>query len=1000
MAVKTITARAPCAGTTSDTSCLWDDNDYGREQIKYSAGSFNWGWILFDISDIMNKPSATYITEIKLSYDYQLNNDGSSIATVRAYDKAYAALVNATLSGTTASGLSSTTITSTYTTGEYNTKKNTGWQTRSAFTLSLNGTYYPKNYRYLGINLTTYEDNGLTHMTAYIRRPRLTISYNERYTATFNENNGNANTQKIVDNGAAASFYTPSRQYHTFKGWKSSINGTVYTSSLPAVTDQDVTYTAQWERNKVTISWNLNGGFDETANTSTPSSITMNQGDPFSQASHIIAKTGYKFTGWDQSYYGGLVIQDSYRGYTTQNGGGWQISSNADYSTKYKLSISKTTSDNWNFIQFGNYNVAPNQEIIIRGQVRLINMPAGINLYHGEKPNDYNYNLAQFTNSSVKNEWLRFEIKRTNFSSSLTTGCFEIYTSNLNGISGTLEFDLREVEVIYQNQNICPLKTNAITSNLTFSAYYREKNYVAYDSYFNYKQFKDLRINSTAANGGTISDITDIGFTMNSTSSDCYTWPFSPMFYLEKDKQYIISFYTDDVSNSNIFTFYYTNDGDDAYNYSLDPNSKSFSGAGKHEFTFTAKSPYCRFRAGTTVNGNIVKFYNFCVRPAGEEYNYMESQIEANDRCNVEATLTFPTPTREHYSLKGWNTKIDGSGTAYTSSSMFPTKNLTLWSQWEIDKHKATFLNYDGTVFKTLNVDYGSTPNLSDIPTKPDSERYHYDFSHWQNLGPILEDTIYTPVFTPRTRYYKIIWQNYDGTKLEEDSLPYEEIPVYEGPVPTKPATAQYTFTWSGWNIEIAPVTANITYTATYAHTTNTYDVTWKNWDGTIIKVDEDIPYGDVPVFDYELPTKDSTAQYSYTFFDWDSTPGDDSSSGVETVKGHITYTATYTAKIRSYNLNLTASEENSGQFSGSGVYEYGSAVAITTFPKPGYAFIGWSDGVKDRTRVVTITGEATYTAIYKKISMYLNTIPIKEVYLDTINITDSIHMLPDLNIL
>jgi hypothetical protein len=229
------------------------------------------------------------------------------------------------------------------------------------------------------------------------------------------------------------------------------------------------------------------------------------------------------------------------------------------------------------------------------------------------------------------------------------------------------------------------------------------------------------------------------------------------MFYLEKDKNYIISFETDNTSNCNVFTFYYDTDGADLYNYSLSPDSKSFSGSGRHEFTFKAKSPYCRFRAGTTVNGNVVNFRNFCVRPAGDTYNYMNT-IAAAERCNVEATLTFPTPTREHYTLKGWNTKIDGSGASYTSSSKFPTKNLTLWSQWEIDKHKATFLNYDGSVFKTINVPYGSTPNISDIPTKPDSERYHYDFSHWENLGPILGDTTYNPVFTPRTRYYKIIW--------------------------------------------------------------------------------------------------------------------------------------------------------------------------------------------------------------------------------------------------
>lgn len=997
MAVKSLTLRST-AGTGDAVNFV--NGGTCRDQVKYSEGSYNFGWLVFNISSLKNKPSATYISKATLQYDRALVSDGLFAPKVRANLKGYLAFLNASVSGSSASVNSSSTISSTFNSGEFTSStSSTKWSDNLTQSISLSGTPSVKGQSYLGLNLTVHENNDLTHMTIHIRDVYLKIEYNERYTATFNEDNGNTNS-KIIDNGAAATFYTPTKQYHTFKGWKSSVDGKTYTSSLPALTDTDVTYTAQWERNTNTISWNLDGGFDETANTSTPGSITVNQGDSWTQPGHIITKPGYKFIGWDQSYNGGLITLDGYRGYTpSKSTTGWQISTNADNSTKYKLPITKTASDYWHYIRFGTYTVNPNQEIIIRGQIRLINMPVSISFYHGEKGNDYKNSKLVLDNNSIKNEWQRFEIKRSNFSSSLDTGCFEIYTNNLNNISGTLEFDLREIEIISQGQNICPLRTNTITSNVTFKALYREKNYVAYDSYFNYKQFRDLRIGSTA-NGGTISDIKDTGFTMHSTSGDCYTMPFSPMFYLEKDKQYIISFHTDNTSNCNIFTFYYNNDGDDAYNYSLDPNSKSFSGEGKHEFTFTAKSPYCRFRAGTTVNGNVVKFYNFCVRPAGEEYNYMESQIEANDRCNVEATLTFPTPTREHYSLKGWNTKIDGSGTSYTTSSKFPTKNLTLWSQWEIDKHKATFLNYDGSVFKTLNVDYGSTPSISDIPTKPDSERYHYDFSHWENLGPILGDTTYNPVFTPRTRYYKIIWQNYDGTKLEEDSLPYEEIPVYEGPIPTKPATAQYTFTWSGWNIEIAPVTANITYTATFTNTTNTYDVTWKNWDGTIIKVDEDIPYGDVPVFDYELPTKESTAQYSYTFFDWDATPGDDSPSGIEAVKGHITYTAVYTATVRSYNLNLNTSEENSGFLQGDGVYEYGTAVAITTFPKPGYAFMGWSDGVKDRTRVITITGESTYTAIYKKIGMYLNTIPIKEVYLDTINITDSIHMLPDLNII
>ena len=117
MAVKTITL-TPVAGTGT-VSELWSDKGYMDKQIKYSENSHNWGWIVFDISELMNKPSATYIfsSNINLNYDYYLNNDGSSIATVRAKDQGYTALLNGTRSGTSISISNSKTITSTHTTG-------------------------------------------------------------------------------------------------------------------------------------------------------------------------------------------------------------------------------------------------------------------------------------------------------------------------------------------------------------------------------------------------------------------------------------------------------------------------------------------------------------------------------------------------------------------------------------------------------------------------------------------------------------------------------------------------------------------------------------------------------------------------------------------------------------------------------------------------------------------------------------------------------------------
>lgn len=52
------------------------------------------------------------------------------------------------------------------------------------------------------------------------------------------------------------------------------------------------------------------------------------------------------------------------------------------------------------------------------------------------------------------------------------------------------------------------------------------------------------------------------------------------------------------------------------------------------------------------------------------------------------ATCEHPSATREGYKLKEWNTKADGSGTAYTGASISTLEDITLYAQWEEAKPK------------------------------------------------------------------------------------------------------------------------------------------------------------------------------------------------------------------------------------------------------------------------------------------------------------------------
>ena len=64
--------------------------------------------------------------------------------------------------------------------------------------------------------------------------------------------------------------------------------------------------------------------------------------------------------------------------------------------------------------------------------------------------------------------------------------------------------------------------------------------------------------------------------------------------------------------------------------------------------------------------------------------------------------------------------------------------------------------------------------------------------------------------------YYKITWENWDGTVLDTDTVKAGQVPEYTGNKPTRPADSNYTYTFKGWSPSIAAAKENKTYTAQY----------------------------------------------------------------------------------------------------------------------------------------------------------------------------------------
>ena len=300
------------------------------------------------------------------------------------------------------------------------------------------------------------------------------------------------------------------------------------------------------------------------------------------------------------------------------------------------------------------------------------------------------------------------------------------------------------------------------------------------------------------------------------------------------------------------------------------------------------------------------------------------------------------------YVFTGWSPEVSAvTGDAvYTAVFEESTRTYTI-----------TWLNDDGTTLKTEEAAYGTIPEYTgEEPAKAADAQYSYAFTGWTpEITAVTADAVYTATYAKTVNKYTVTWANEDGTVIAKNEVAYGTKPAYTGDTPTKAETAQYTYTFSGWTPEITEVTGDVTYTAVFSETVRKYTITWKNADGTVLKTEE-AAYGDTPVYEGEVPTKEADAQYTYTFKGW--TPA------VAAVTGPATYTAEFDSTVNTYTVTWKNDDGT--------VLETDVNLSYGTIPtydgktpeKAGtaeltYTFAGWTPEIAE------VTGDIVYTAKY-----------------------------------
>ena len=678
----------------------------------------------------------------------------------------------------------------------------------------------------------------------------------------------------------------PTKAGYTFVGWKDQ-GGNEPVSTMP---DYDLTYTAQWQGNQITLSLDGNGE-DVSLDTA---SFNVTVGDTYAGLANVeISRENYTFDGWYTEKEGGTKVTPE----TTVT----EIANHTLYAHWNPDSYTVTLNTNGGTIADG-------------ADVTTYTYGIGATLPTEEQMTKTGYTFVGWYDNE------KFSGTPVTAISATATGDKTYYAKwTINSYTVTWDVDGVTTEVEYEYGAEIKRPQEPSKEGYTFAGWTPAVDATMPDHDVTYTA-------QWTVNQYTITFNTDGGNAINSITQDYGTEVTAPADPIKTgytfagwDKEIPATMPAENVTITatwtiNQYTITFDTDGGSAVdaitqNYGTDvtapaaPTKTGYTFAGwDREIPDTMPAENVTIKAKWTVNQYTITFDTdggSAIDPITQDY-----ATAVTDPAN---------PTKEGYTFAGWDKEIPDT---------MPAENVTIKANWTVNQYTITFETDGGSAVDAITQDYGTAVTAPAAPTKEG-----YTFVGWNMEVPATMPAENVTIEAQWTvNQYTITFDTDGGSDVAAITQDY-------GTAVTTPAAPTKTgYTFAGWDMEIPANMPAKDVTITAKWTVNIYNVTLMDGDSVVETVK--YTYGIATV----LPTASEMTKEGYTFAGW-YTAVEGGTKVTEVAKGEIgakTYYAKWT--INSYTVTWDVNGEITTES-----YEYGAEITKQADPtKAGYDFVGW----------------------------------------------------------